>query len=43
MKVKVYGLEKKFYDRYDPEALLRTLGMYTESVLADIQRLLRLD
>ena len=43
MKVKVYGLEKKFYDRYDPEALLRTLGMDTEGVLADIQRLLRLD
>ncbi|MDD6995435.1 MAG: 1-deoxy-D-xylulose-5-phosphate synthase [Candidatus Borkfalkiaceae bacterium] len=43
MKVKNYGLKKKFYDRYSPEELLRTLGMDTESVLKDIQRLLRLD
>ncbi|MBR1536187.1 MAG: 1-deoxy-D-xylulose-5-phosphate synthase [Treponema sp.] len=32
MKVKNYGLEKKFYDRYDPNELLHELGMTTEQM-----------
>jgi len=32
MKVKNYGLEKKFYDRYDPGELLHELGMTTEQM-----------
>ncbi len=32
MKVKNYGLEKKFYDRYDPNKLLHELGMTTEQM-----------
>ena len=31
--VKSYGLEKKFYDRYDPSDLLKELKMDTESIL----------
>ena len=27
MKVKNYGLDKKFYDRYDPNELLKEVGM----------------
>ena len=37
MLVKNYGLEKKFYDRYQPEELLRDLGMTTEQILEDIK------
>ena len=40
MKVKNYGLEKKFYDRYDPEELLRSLGMDEDSMLKTIKDLL---
>lgn len=40
MKVKNYGLEKKFYDRYDPEELLRSLGMDEDSMLKTIEDLL---
>ncbi len=38
MLVKNYGLEKKFYDRYQPEELLRDLGMTTEQILEDIKK-----
>lgn len=31
--VKNYGLEKKFYDRYNPAKLLEELGMDTESIV----------
>lgn len=40
MKVKVYGLEKKFYDRYDPEALLASLGITADAISADVAKLL---
>ena len=38
MLVKNYGLEKKFYDRYQPESLLRDLGMTAEQILEDIKK-----
>ena len=40
IKVKNYGLEKKFYDRYDPAKLLEHLGMTTEAMVHDIQNYL---
>ena len=40
MKVKNYGLRKEFYDRYDPQELLKRLGMTTEQILADINKLI---
>ena len=40
MKVKNYGLEKKFYDRYNPAGLLKELGMSTEQILADVKGIL---
>ena len=40
MKVKNYGLEKKFYDRYNPAELLKELGMTTEQILADVKGIL---
>lgn len=40
MKVLNYGLEKKFYDRYSPEALLESLGITPRAITADVQRLL---
>lgn len=40
VKVKNYGLEKKFYDRYDPAKLLEELGMTNEAMVDDIQELL---
>ena len=40
MKVKNYGLEKEFYDRYDPEALLESLGMTTTQMVQDVKNLL---
>ena len=33
MKVKNFGLEKKFYDRYNPAALLEELGMTTAQMV----------
>ncbi len=40
MKVKNYGLDKKFYDRYNPQNLLKELGMTNEQILADLKNLL---
>lgn len=40
VKVKNYGLEKKFYDRYDPAKLLEELGMTNEAMVDDIWELL---
>lgn len=40
MKVKNYGLEKKFYDRYNPAELLKELGMSIEQILADVKGIL---
>ena len=36
MKVKNYGLEKKFYDRYDPNELLKEVDMTPAQIIADI-------
>ena len=33
MKVKTYGLKKEFYDRYNPQELLKQLGMTTEQIV----------
>lgn len=40
VKVKNYGLEKKFYDRYDPAKLLEELGMTNEAMVDGIRELL---
>lgn len=40
VKVKNYGLEKKFYDRYNPAELLKELGMTNEAMVNDIKELL---
>lgn len=40
VKVKNYGLEKKFYDRYNPAELLKGLGMTNEAMVNDIKELL---
>lgn len=38
MKVKTYGLNKEFYDRYNPQELLQALGMTSEQIIADIKK-----
>lgn len=40
VKVKNYGLEKKFYDRYNAKKLIRLLGMDIDQILDDISKLL---
>lgn len=40
VKVKNYGLEKKFYDHYNPAELLKELGMTNEAMVNDIKELL---
>lgn len=40
VKVKNYGLEKKFYDRYNPAELLKELDMTNEAMVNDIKELL---
>jgi len=40
MKVKNYGLKKEFYDRYNPQDLLRQLGMLPEQIIEDIKKLI---
>ena len=42
VKVKNYGLEKKFYDRYSPNELLKELGITSESIIADIKEILKI-
>ena len=41
MLVKNYGLEKKFYDRYNPVELLRDCGMTAEQIVEDVKALLK--
>ena len=41
MKVKNYGLKREFYDRYNPEELLKKLGITPEQIVNDIKLLLR--
>ena len=38
MKVKNFGLEKKFYDRYNPDELLKSLGMSLEQMLGFVKQ-----
>ena len=40
MKVKVYGLKKSFYDRYNPEDLLKAQGMSDEQIVTDVKNLI---
>ena len=40
MLVKNYGLEKQFYDRYNPSELLQECGMTTEQIVEDIKSIL---
>lgn len=41
VKVKNYGLEKLFYDRYNPAELLSSLGITEKDILKDIEKLLK--
>ncbi len=41
MLVKNYGLEKKFYDRYNPSELLKECGMTAEQIVEDVKALLK--
>lgn len=38
LKVKNYGLNKAFYDRYNPAELLKELGITNENMIADIEK-----
>ncbi len=40
MKVKNYGLNKEFYDRYNPDELLRKLGITSEQIIKDVKQIL---
>lgn len=40
LKVKNYGLNKVFYDRYNPAKLLKELGITNENMIADIEKYL---
>ena len=40
MKVKNYGLQKVFYDRYDPAKLLEELGMTTPQIIEEIKQMI---
>ena len=42
MLVKTYGLDKKFYDRYNPVELLKDLKMDTDSILQYIKKILNI-
>lgn len=41
VKVKNYGLEKLFYDRYNPDELLASLGITEKDILKDVEKLLK--
>jgi len=41
LKVKNYGLERKFYDRYNPAELLKQLKMTKEDILKEIKSMLK--
>lgn len=40
MLVKCYGLNKEFYDRYNPDDLLEQLGITSEKIIEDIKKLI---
>lgn len=39
IKVKSYGLNKEFYDRYNSNELLKSLGITTEQIIEDIKEM----
>ena len=39
MKVMTYGLKKEFYDRYNPQELLESLGMTAKQIVEEIKKL----
>ena len=41
IKVKNLGLEKEFYDRYDPRELLESLGLKPEKIVEMVEQLLK--
>ena len=41
LKVKNYGLEKEFYDRFNPSELLKSLGITNEQIISDIKEMLK--
>ena len=41
MKVKNYGLEKEFYDRYNPSQLLDELGITPEKIVKYIESMIK--
>ena len=41
MKVKNYGLEKEFYDRYNPNQLLDDLGITPEKIVNYIESMIK--
>ena len=41
VKVKNYGLEKLFYDRYNPAELLASLGITEKDILKDVEKFLK--
>ncbi len=40
MRVLTYGLERKFYDRYNPQELLKNLKITNKDILFDIKRII---
>ena len=41
MSVKVYGIKKAFYDRFNPAELLKENRLTTEQITEDIKKLLK--
>ena len=40
MKVLNYGLEKTFYEKYEPEELLDTLGISSEKIIEELKNII---
>ena len=40
MKVLNYGLEKTFYEKYEPEELLGTLGISSEKIIEELKNVI---
>ena len=40
MKVLNYGLEKTFYEKYEPEELLDTLGISGEKIIEELKNII---
>ena len=39
IKVKTLGMDKKFYDRYNPDKLLEDLGITPEKILEEVEKI----